>query len=72
VNGDRYAVAILARGPGSSCDKGIGGLLTQVARTLLPHGHFPDRFPRVTGLSTTTGRAAGGGTVVVHGTVSHM
>jgi hypothetical protein len=67
VNNDRYAVAILARGPISSYGSGIGGLLTNVARRLLPGGRFPAPVPKVTGLSKTSGRVAGGSTVVVRG-----
>jgi hypothetical protein len=68
VNNDQYAVAILARGPRSSYGKSIGALLTAVAQRLLPHGHFPDPVPHLTALSTTTGRTAGGSTVIVRGT----
>ena len=68
VNHDRYAVAILARGPSSSYGKSIGAMLTAVAQRLLPNGHFPDPAPHLTALSTTTGRTAGGGSVILHGT----
>jgi hypothetical protein len=68
VNNDRYAIAILARGKSSSYGSQIGALLTSVAKRLLPGGRFPDPQPRLSSLSKTTGRAAGGMKVTVHGT----
>jgi IPT/TIG domain len=68
INNDRYAVAILARGPSSSYGSPIGSLLTSVAKRLLPGGKFPDPTPTLTSLSQTSGRIAGGTTVIVHGT----
>ena len=68
VNSDRYAVAILGRGPVSTYGSRIGAMLTQTAKRLLPGGHFPDGTPTVTGLSSVTGKTAGGQRVTVHGT----
>jgi IPT/TIG domain len=68
VNHDRYAVAILARGPISTYGSAIGGLLTQVARRVLPGGVFPDPLPRLTSVSRRSGRTAGGGGVLLRGT----
>jgi hypothetical protein len=67
VNHDRYAVAILARGPISSYGSGIGTLLTQVARRLLPGGQFPDPWPAIRYLTKTSGGTSGGTTLTVHG-----
>src|SRR5213079_509478 len=67
VNHDRYAVAILARGPIRDYGRPISSMLTATAKLLLPGGHFPDPVPRVTKLSTTTGHTAGGQRIVVYG-----
>jgi hypothetical protein len=67
VNGDRYAVAILARGPISSYGHDIGTMLTRVARRLLPGGQFPDPWPSIRYLTKTSGTTAGGTTLTVHG-----
>jgi hypothetical protein len=69
VNKNRYAVAILARGPSSTYGDPIRSMLTRTARLLLPGGHFPDPWPRVTSLSMTKGRTAGGQRITVHGSV---
>lgn len=68
VNHDRYAVAILASGPGSTYGSQISDMLTQTAKRLLPHGVFPAPTPTITGLSQHTGRAGGGATITVFGT----
>jgi hypothetical protein len=68
VNGDRYAVAILARGPISTYGSKIGAMLTRTARLLLPGGHFPDAIPIVKSVSATSGSTAGGLRVTVRGT----
>jgi hypothetical protein len=68
VNNDRYAVAILARGPISSYGSRIGSLLTNVAKRLLPNGAFPAPTPTVTSISKSSGPVAGGTKLVVHGT----
>jgi hypothetical protein len=68
VNGDRYAVAILARGPIKYYGKPIRSMLTQTARLLLPGGHFPDPPPTVRSLTVSKGRVAGGQRVGVSGT----
>lgn len=67
VNGNRYAVAILARGPIRDYGKAISGMLSRTAKLLLPGGHFPDPVPVVTSLSMSSGRTAGGQRVAVHG-----
>ena len=41
VNGDRYAVAILMRGPRSSYGSAISTMLTTTARILVPGGRMP-------------------------------
>ena len=69
VNGDRYAVAILTRGPQSSYLSPISRVVTQTARLVLPNGSFPDDLPAVTGLSDTTAATGGGGSLIVHGRV---
>jgi hypothetical protein len=68
VNGDRYAVAILARGPIRTYGSAIGNALTRIARLLLPGGHFPDGIPTITSMSSYAGRTAGGQRVTIHGT----
>jgi hypothetical protein len=68
VNGDRYAIAILARGPIKTYGKSIGGVLTQTAKLLLPGGSFPDPAPTLRSLPTTSGRTAGGQRIAIHGT----
>lgn len=68
VDNDRYAVAILARGPISTYGSKIAAMLTRTARRLLPHGTFPAPRPTITALSRHTGRASGGTTVTVFGT----
>jgi hypothetical protein len=68
VNHDRYAVAILARGPISTYGSAIGNLLTNVARRVLPAGVFPDPVPTLTGISRAVGPLAGGTRVMLRGT----
>lgn len=68
VNGDRYAVAILARGPIKDYGKPIRSMLTQTAKLLLPGGRFPDPVPGVSSLSRTSGATTGGLRIAVHGT----
>src|SRR4051794_28301288 len=60
VNGDRYAVAILARGPVRYYGATIGGILTHTARVLLPGGQFPDPVPTISHRSYLSGPTAGG------------
>ena len=67
VNNDRYAVAILARGPLSTYGAAIGSMLTHTARILLPSGHFPDPRPTVRELTRSKGHAVGGQRVGVYG-----
>jgi hypothetical protein len=67
VNGNRYAVAILGRGPVKTYGTAIGNMLTHTAKLLLPGGAFPDETPIVTGLSFTGGPVAGGTRLIVHG-----
>lgn len=67
VNHDRYAVAILARGPSSTYGSAIGSMLTRTARILLPGGHFPAPRPTVRELTRTKGRISGGQQVGVFG-----
>ena len=67
VDNDRYAVAILARGPSSTYGSQISNLLTGVARRLLPGGAYPDPGPTLRGLSRHAGRTTGGSTVTVYG-----
>ncbi len=69
VDGNRYAVAILARGPISTYGSPISRVLSATARQLLPGGQFPDPPPTVRSLSRHAGQQRGGQTVVVvHGT----
>jgi hypothetical protein len=67
VNDDRYAVAILARGPLSTYGSAIGSMLTHTARILLPGGHFPDPRPTVRDLTRSKGHAAGGQRIGIYG-----
>jgi hypothetical protein len=60
VNHDRYAVAILARGPSGTYGSAIGSMLTHTARLLLPGGHFPAPRPTVRELTRAKGRVSGG------------
>jgi hypothetical protein len=67
VNGDRYAVAILARGSIVNYGAKIGAMLTRTARLLLPGGIFPDPVPTITSTSAHSGRTSGGTHVTIHG-----
>jgi hypothetical protein len=67
VNGDRFAVALLARGPLSSYGSEIAAILTGAARRLLPGGVFPARRPVISSMTTHWGAAAGGAHIIVHG-----
>jgi hypothetical protein len=67
VNGDRYAVAILARGRSRSYGKWIGNTLTQTARRLLPGGRFPDPDPAILHMNHRSGTTLGGQTISVTG-----
>lgn len=67
VEHNRYAVAILARGPIGTYGTAISNLLTAVARRLLPHGRFPAPVPGLTRLSARTGPSHGGGTLTIRG-----
>lgn len=67
VNRDRYAVAILARGPIRYYGAAISSMLTHTARRLLPGGRFPDPLPTVTRLTRAAGKTAGGQRVGVYG-----
>jgi hypothetical protein len=68
VNGDRYAVAILARGPARTYGRAIGAALTSAARRLLPGGRFPDPNPSIQHMTHRHGSATGGQRVTVRGT----
>ncbi|HEY2795675.1 MAG TPA: IPT/TIG domain-containing protein, partial [Micromonosporaceae bacterium] len=68
VNNDRYAVAILARGPVRTYGHAIGAMLTHVARMVLPGGHYPDPNPVITSMSANHGSEFGGTRVTIHGT----
>jgi hypothetical protein len=68
VNNDRYAVAILARGPVRTYGHAIGSMLTHVARMVLPGGHYPDPTPVIISMSAQRGAALGGTRVTIHGT----
>ncbi|HEY2167071.1 MAG TPA: serine hydrolase [Jatrophihabitantaceae bacterium] len=46
VNGDRYAVAILMRGPSASYGAAISAVLTRCAALLMPGGRIPAPGPR--------------------------
>jgi hypothetical protein len=68
VDGDRYAVAILARGPSWTYGAAIGGMLTHVARLLLPYnGWYPAPYPKITALSRHTSPLTGGVSVTIYG-----
>ncbi|MGN6607271.1 MAG: IPT/TIG domain-containing protein [Jatrophihabitans sp.] len=67
VDNDRYAVAILARGPMSSYGARIGSMLTAVARRLLPGGVYPAPIPFVSALSRHAGATTGHQSVTVRG-----
>ena len=67
VNGNRYAIAILARGPAKTYGAPIGAMLTATAKRLLPGGTFPAPTPVLTSASSHTGSANGGQVVVLHG-----
>lgn len=67
VNGDRYAVALLVRGPISTYGSPIAGVLTGMARRLLPGGQFPAPPPVVLRTGRTRSSVAGGGTLTVVG-----
>jgi hypothetical protein len=68
VNGDRYAVAILARGPSRTYGSAIGNALTQTAKRLLPGGRFPDPNPVIRHMSHRSGTTLGGQRIDVTGT----
>jgi hypothetical protein len=67
VNNDRYAIAILARGPVRTYGTAIGNLLTQTAKRLLPGGSFPTPTPRLVHMSHRTGPIAGKQSVRLRG-----
>jgi hypothetical protein len=67
VNGNRYAIAILARGPARTYGGPIGSMLTATAKRLLPGGAFPALDPVLTTASAHTGSTNGGQVVVLHG-----
>jgi hypothetical protein len=68
VNGDRYAVAILARGPSSTYGRAIENALTKAARRLLPGGRFPEPNPSIAHMSHRSGSTTGGQRITVRGT----
>ncbi|HZC69295.1 MAG TPA: serine hydrolase [Jatrophihabitans sp.] len=68
VNRNRYAVAIMTRGPSRTYLGPISTMVTHVARLLLPNGHFPDPVPHVTRLSRTSAPVRGGWRVTLRGT----
>lgn len=59
VNGERYAIAILARGPARTYGNPIGAMLTATAKRLLPGGVFPDPYPVLTSATARHARTAG-------------
>lgn len=67
VNGDRYAIAILARGKASSYGTRLGNIITGVAKRLLPGRAFPSGRPVVTGVSVRVGLPAGGNRIYLTG-----
>ncbi|WP_375487526.1 IPT/TIG domain-containing protein [uncultured Jatrophihabitans sp.] len=67
VNGNRYAVAILARGPATTYGKAIGSMLTGTAKRLLPGGVFPADAPVVTSTTGRHSRLVGGHAFVLRG-----
>ena len=68
VNGDRYVVVIMTRGPTSSYLGPITRMITHVARLLLPDGAFPEPGPQVYHLSRAAARTVGGGQIAIRGT----
>lgn len=67
VGHNRYAVAILARGPASTYGATIGAMLSRTAKILLPGGRFPSGTPVITSLSRHRARLAGGGQLTIRG-----
>ncbi len=67
VNGDRFAVAILARGSAGTYGGPLGSMLTGMAKTLLPGGTFPGGVPVISGMKWTAGRTRGHGADVIYG-----
>jgi IPT/TIG domain len=67
VNGDRFAVAILARGPVKTYGSAIGSMLTHTARLLLPNGSFPLDTPRLMHMTHRSGPVAGGQLITITG-----
>lgn len=67
VNGNRYAMAILARGPIGTYGSAISNMLTAVARRIMPNGQFPAPAPSIASLSAHTGPTRGGGTLTIKG-----
>lgn len=67
VNGDRYAIAILARGPGSTYGPKIGRAITTMAKRLLPKRAYPSGKPVLTSLTRLSGPAVGGVRVTLRG-----
>lgn len=67
VDDDRYAVAILGRGPIDSYGRRIGAMLSHSAKVLLPSGQFPDAAPHLSRLSAHSGRSGGGTPVTLDG-----
>jgi hypothetical protein len=68
VNGDRYVVVIMSRGPVRSYLGPITRMVTQTARLLLPDGRFPDPVPNIGWLSTRAAPTRGGRELVLRGT----
>jgi hypothetical protein len=68
VNGDRYVVVIMSRGPTSSYLGPISRMITHVARLLLPDGEFPEPTPHVDRLSKAAAPTRGGWQVTLRGT----
>jgi hypothetical protein len=68
VNRDRYAVAIMTRGPTSSYMTAISRMITHAARLLLPGGQFPPPPPTITQLSPSAAPLGGGRQITVRGT----
>lgn len=67
VDRDRYAIALLVRGPPSSYGSRVSTVLTAMARTILPNGVLPPTAPTIARLSTTRAASRGGTKIAIHG-----
>ena len=68
VDNDRYAVAILARGPSSTYGSAIGTCSPTSRGGCCPAAPIPTRSPTFVSMSPHIGATAGGTRVTVHGT----